>query len=133
MPTHNHSLNRLDSRTARTWWLVALLFALVCVQGLGFVHRIVHAPGAAWTSVQPDARSVGNAGRGSWVVALFSAHDDESGCRLYDGVGQQVFALPAAVVVCAILPASERLRLLAGEFVARRAALFEARGPPLSR
>jgi hypothetical protein len=132
MVAQNNAPNR-PRRAARDWCLAGLLFALVCVQGLGFVHRILHAPGAAWAAGPAHAQAADDEARSDAFAGLFSAHDNDSGCRLYDGVGHQVFALPAALVVCALLPAQDRLRLLAGEFAARRAAFFEARGPPLSR
>ncbi|HEX2541398.1 MAG TPA: hypothetical protein VHM00_09985 [Caldimonas sp.] len=113
--------------------MLGLLLALVVVQTLGFAHRIVHAPSPA-VSASPSHEEGGNPEeRSHGAAALFPAHDDDAGCRLYDGVGHQVFAPPAALVVASLIPASEHVRRLAADFVARRAALFEARGPPLSR
>lgn len=131
---------------AQRWCLAWLLAALVCAQALGFMHRIVHAghgghPARAGAQAQAHAEPHGHAlaaddragAPGGWIAALFSAHADESGCRLFDGVGQPALSLPAAPSMPVLLPGDARLRLLAGEFVARWAALFDARGPPVSR
>jgi hypothetical protein len=120
-------------RPAHGWAWLALALILFGLQTLGLVHRIVHAPSADTVASHAQAELRSDGERSDWGAALFPAHGDDSGCRLYDGLGHQVFALPAALVVALILPATAHLRGLAGEFVARRAALFEARGPPLSR
>lgn len=102
-------------RRALVGWLA---FALLAAQVLAFVHGIVHAP-----KVQASASAA------SWAAALFTGHDDDSGCRLYDAVGHD--AAPAAPRV--VLPLAIPAFLLAqrqGQCLLRFAALFDARGPP---
>lgn len=119
---------------ARRRVVAGLMLILLCVQTLGFVHRIVHAPMAAPTASASvdEVAEVGSRPLG--LTALFAAHqDDESGCRLFDGIGHQLFVLPAALLALPLLPTAGPLRLQAGEFIARHAAPFEARGPPSFR
>lgn len=129
-------------QAAKRWLLACVLVALVGAQALGFMHRVVHAPAdlghahAAWAGGHEQH---GDQARGehthaaNWVNDLFAAHDDPSGCRLYDGVGQDSVSLPAVPALPCHGPAATVLPFLAGEFLARWAALYDARGPPLSR
>ena len=110
-----------------------MLFALVAAQTLGLMHRVVHADGsraAASLSVQFQQDPGRGAGE-SWTARLFSSHDDP-GCRLFDQLGQgAVPEMPALhLPVCA--PAAVIL-WFQGEYLARWAALFDARGPPSVR
>jgi hypothetical protein len=109
----------------RAWpWLLA--FVLVAAQALAFMHRIAHVPHADEAAVaQGDAHGH----ESGWLAQLFAGHDADS-CRLIDSLGQG--GLAAATPPCAALvPALYRLPLWAGEALARWAALFDARGPPL--
>lgn len=64
--------------------------------------------------------------------ALFGVHD-EAECRLYDQLSADP-ALPAVVqLLLPVQPPMARLRHEAGDFVARWAAMFDARGPPGAR
>jgi hypothetical protein len=156
------SIARSTQLAARHACVVLVLAALVCAQALGFMHQASHARhgggphdaplhavshvhdhGAAADDGEPhdgetshrhdashahaDAHAVG------WLQSLFGGHGDASECRLYDGIGLQLFACPAALPVSVIAAGSLYLRLLESDFVARRSALFDARGPPLSR
>lgn len=108
----------MDLRRALVAWLA---FALVAAQALAFMHRVVHVPG-----VQAAKPSV------SWTATLFSHHQDDSSCRLYDAVGHDM--APAATL--AVLPLAVPAFVLAvqqGECLARFSALFDARGPPAIR
>jgi hypothetical protein len=128
---------------SRRLLIVWLLCALVGAQALGFMHRVVHAPagGAASFDVRgaldaagapQDVHAHDGHAAGSWLDGLFG-HDQGVECRLFDGVAQDGPLLPPACAAPVILPAAQFLSFLAGEFIARRAALFEARAPPLSR
>lgn len=102
--------------------LPLLLLALAGAQALALMHAVLHA--------QPAAHGPAAAAP---LQDLFALHDDETDCRLYDGVSAQPFACPPPAALPQAAPSLLVLRVLQGDFVARRAALFEARGPPLSR
>lgn len=121
----------------RTRWLVALLaFALVAVQTLGFVHRLVHAgPGAMKAMVSLSATTVATSvgepvRRVGALAALFVGHDRLHDCDAFDqmshadllaGTGHD--AAPAPVQV-------EAPAVHAAWHVAAQARGFLARGPP---
>ena len=67
----------------------------------------------------------------SFSDLLFSSHSTTSDCRLYDhlndGQGMPlIVAVPTPIVLPSLLVA-----IFAGDALARWAALFDARGPPL--
>lgn len=107
---------------ARRCCVLLLLLALAGAQALALMHAVLHAqPGPH----EPVAAAP--------LEDLFALHDDETDCRLYDGASAQPFACPPPALLPQLAPSLSVLRLLQGDFVARRAALFEARGPPFSR
>ena len=121
--------------TARRWVLGWFLFALVCAQALGLVHRVTHlpAPAAASASLEAvHATEPVSAARAGWVHALF-AHEDEFGCRLFDGVGQCGAPLAAPVLSLPLLPATAPLPARTDGVVRRWTSAFLARAPPASR
>jgi hypothetical protein len=103
--------------------LLALL-ALLLLQQLGLVHRYAHAG-----SLQGTAPEVA-------AVRLLQAEptglpEHEAGaCGLLDHlcIGDAL-SLPSLVMATGLLTAGHFLRL-SRDFIARRTALFEARGPP---
>jgi hypothetical protein len=104
-----------------------LLFALVAAQTLGLMHRIVHAPGtgAAFAGSAPVAQG--------WVQDLFAGHEGDASCRLFDQLNASgVLPDIPAVPIVQVLPAYF-LQWYLGQALARWAALFDARGPPLLR
>lgn len=112
-----------------------LAFALVGAQSLGLMHRIVHGPqveiGHAWAEEHADDGDCAHAH--GWLAALFSGHaEGDEGCRLLDALGHDGVPL-AEAAAAPIFAATAILKVLHGDFVARWAALFDARGPPLSR
>ncbi|MDP1742748.1 hypothetical protein [Polaromonas sp.] len=114
------------------WAYLALVFLLAPM--LGLMHGLTHGPGdsrhaAPAHLVEADESSHAH----GWLADLFSAHADESDCRVYDQLchGDAVPALPLMALPL-VLTAFVFL-FLQGETLARRAALFEARGPPLTR
>lgn len=116
--------------TARRGWLAFLLFALLTAQTLGLVHRVAHSPLQHASVATASVVAVGATPSG-WR-ALFFTHSDEAGCLLFDQLchggsfGVQGAMVPPLVAALFLLPR------LAGQALARRAALFDARGPPLS-
>lgn len=126
------------SRRVFAGWL---LCALVAAQALGLMHRIVHLPHGPWQAHEhaheyahehahehAHADAHGHEGLG-WVADLFAGHDDDSSCRLFDPLNHEGAACVPAVVLPAVA-ALFFLETLQGDFVARWAALFDARGPP---
>ena len=122
-------------------WLLA--FALLLSQTLGLVHGVVHAPvqGQNFNPKQVltvDAGVIARAdsspapaARG-WLASLFSSHNSSADCRLYDQASHGsaaphvlALALPAVVPPFAVA-------IFQGEALARWAALFDARGPPVT-
>jgi len=117
-----------------------LVAALMLAQALGLMHRVVHAPGLHGAHAHQhvhedddehlDTHAHGKEGAG--VRALFAAHDDESTCRLLDAVSTDVAGVQC-LLLSVLLPAAQLIRLTHGDFVARWAAMFDARGPPATR
>ncbi|MGV3570058.1 MAG: hypothetical protein ACO1PB_05620 [Ramlibacter sp.] len=109
--------------------LLLLALALVLAQTLGLMHRVTHfAPAglpAAVHQAQPEAGS-------PWVASLFAGHASDNDCRLYDPLNHEG-APPVAALVLPLALSSFFLAIAYGDCVARWAALFDARGPPVSR
>jgi hypothetical protein len=112
----------------RRRWLAFLLFGVLTAQTLGLVHRVAHFP-LQLASVATSSVLAPSAAPSGWR-ALFSAHSDDAGCLLFDQLcyggsfGAHGAIVPALVVALFLLP------ILTGQALARRAELFEARGPP---
>lgn len=124
--------------TARRGLLWLLAFALVAAQALSLMHRVVHGPQAdiapAFAAQQADDEgdSYDHGHDHGWLAALFSGHDDDSTCRLFDALGHHIAPAVAAAALPALLsPIS--LQWAQGEALVRWAALFDARGPPSLR
>ena len=124
---------------ARRGLLWFVLFALLMAQTLGLVHRMTHGTPLAMSAANAGyAAALDNVGPGDdennrWATALAHGHSDDPTCLVFDQVSQggAMFALPAL-----LLPAAAPLlflRWFQGEALARWAALFEARGPPVLR
>ena len=96
-----------------------LVVALLWAQSLGLWHRQVHAglSQATHTSV-----SVGS--------KLFSNHQSDTDCRLFDQLSHADGATALLAGAPALLALPEILRASHGLAVARWHALFQARGPP---
>ena len=103
----------------------ALIAALVLLQTLGLMHRIVHA-GTAAAAVHANA----GVAPAAWAETLFAGHDKGSACALYDQLLQPHAAVDTA---CAAKPAFAPPRP-ADQHRAWQLALqahgFLARGPP---
>lgn len=122
----------MKARRAVLGWV---LFAMVCAQALGLLHRVTHLPAHAATPAQAAARAEQAhpaAQATHWARALF-AHDDESGCRLLDGMGQCGAPFHAPDLAPSLAPAAQPLLFADAGPVERRASPFLARGPPVSR
>jgi hypothetical protein len=136
------ALSRVPARTL-PWLLVA---ALLLAQLLGLMHGVVHGPQAhvhSQSHVHHDghqhqqehsalahAEEEGDAG---WLASLFSSHEGDSDCRLFDQAshGQAAPAFP--MLSLPLVLSSVAFDISRGEALARWAALFDARGPPSTR
>ncbi len=121
-------------------WLLAL--ALVLSQTLSLVHGVVHSP--VYGSVGVAAYGMLDKSQGQiikplqsadkgWIASLFPSHTSSSDCRLYD---QASHGSAAPSLPCPALPMlmpSIAVAIFQGQALARWAALFDARGPPLTR
>ena len=119
-----------------------LACALLLSQTLGFMHGVVHAPirgsytaaTAAGSSVQnalPSASELGEPS-GKWVDNLFSSHHGDNDCRLFDQASHGSAAPQVVALALPVVLPSLAVVIFQGEALARWAALFDARGPPLT-
>lgn len=119
----------------RLCWTAFLLFALLFAQTWGLIHHVTHARGltASAAALHGEGERVGEAHGAPGWAQKFSAHADDGGCVLYDQLSHGDSVVFAPLYLPAMAPSAGLLAVLLGEFVARWAALFQARGPPLSR
>lgn len=125
-------LRRVVGRAA--WGYLALVLLLAPV--LGLLHGVVHTAGDHPQAAQAQAHAAeagGLAHGHGWMDELFSAHVNDSDCRVFDQLchSQAPPALPLLVLPMVLSPLV--FHFLEGEVLVRWAALFEARGPPLAR
>ena len=116
------------------FWL--LLCALLLVPVLSLMHEVIHRPQshrAAHALAHPAGDSHDADQRAPWLVRLFSNHKDDNDCRLFDQASHGGAAPVLAVLSLPIVFASQVFDISRGEALARWAALFDARGPPLTR
>ena len=112
-----------------------MLLALALAQTLGLMHRIVHGPlplhvaHAGVYTAQPVAAEPGQ-GAARWLQALFTGHDRQHDCRLYDQLSHADLASgdvpalePVELIECPVLEHP-------GWQPAHQAVGFLARGPP---
>jgi hypothetical protein len=118
------------------WLLTACLAcALLLAQTLGLMHGVVHStPHEAMHERQLQLHDhAGHAHHAdTWFESLFSSHDGNADCRLFDQASQGDAAPALAQFSLPSLPPSVAVAIFQGEALARWAALFDARGPPLN-
>ena len=114
------------------WGYLAL--ALLLAPMLGLMHGLTHGALDAHHAAPAQGAQADDSGHEHhWLADLFSAHADDSDCRVYDQLCHaDAASVPTLAVLPLVLPVFVFL-FLQGEALARRAALFEARGPPLTR
>ena len=121
-------------------WLLTgcLACALLLAQALGLMHGVVHAAGdehhlqaTKSNHNHGHAHSDENRVGGGWLEALFSSHDGGADCRLFDQASHGSAAPALALASLPTLLPSLAVAIFQGEALARWAALFDARGPPL--
>ncbi|RYF36168.1 MAG: hypothetical protein EOO25_21360 [Comamonadaceae bacterium] len=108
---------------------LALLAVFVLAQTLGWLHRAAHGGSLP---AQPALAALGFTQAAAPETKAFGHDAGTAECRLYDAVAQPGCAPAPLLVLPIVLPASVVAATL-GDFVARWAALFDARGPPASR
>ena len=119
-------------------WMGYLAGALLLVQTLGFMHGVAHAkPHDAVHErhllIHDHADHAGHAHRiDTWFESLFSSHDRGADCRLFDQASDGSAAPALAQSCLPRVPPSVVVAIFQGEALARWAALFDARGPPLT-
>ncbi len=128
-------------------WLLAA--ALLLAQVLGLMHGVVHGPQAhlhshvhhdlafAHASHDHDDRDHSAIAQdergGGWLESLFSSHEGDSDCRLFDQASHGQAAPTFPMLSLPPVLSSVAFDISRGEALARWAALFDARGPPSSR
>ncbi|NQW93403.1 MAG: hypothetical protein HQ446_05140 [Polaromonas sp.] len=122
--------------------LLALLLAavLVMTQTLGVVHGMTHGQSGSALHSHADnhdhhhADVHDEAGGSSrhFLSALFSLHEEASDCRLYDQASHDGALVSVMPLVLPVVPPPFSVAIFQGEALARWAALFDARGPPLT-
>ena len=124
-------------------WVMAWVLActLLLAQTLGLMHGVVHGPQAHIHSSghehhdhdhdHPDAAEADH-GTG-WLASLFSSHDGDSDCRLFDQASHGNAAPAMLALGLPMVLSSFVVDISRGEALVRWAALFDARGPPLTR
>jgi len=124
-------------------WLV--IFALLLAQALGLVHGVVHAPHMPQMQWHDDGHHSAQEQQhrhddgldadpdAGWLASLFSSHEGDSDCRLFDQASHGSAAPAVALLSLPMVPPAFVVAIFQGEALARWAALFDARGPPLTR
>jgi hypothetical protein len=121
-------------------WLFAFAAAIWLAQLLATMHGVVHLPQLANAAADSHAaHSHANDGQvhedhaaTAWLAALFSVHDDQTDCRLYDQAGHEAMPLQVTDLTLPAVLTARIVHIPRGEALARWAALFQARAPPVS-
>jgi hypothetical protein len=130
MTTHRLFAHRLPAA-----WFWALLAMLALAPLLGSLHSVAHPPAVSKSlqAAAAQAKPAAHVHAAGWSKRLFGEHSSESDCRVYDQLchgealhSAYLLALPFALPIATF-------DFLQGEFLARWAALFDARGPPSAR
>ena len=134
-----HWLAKSPSTRSLPWlgaWL--LVWALLLSQTLGFVHGVVHGltGDAAYGALNKPSVQANTAKQSAYkggLSSLFTSHSSNADCRLYDQASHGSVVPSVAALALPVLLPSSVVAIFQGEALARWAALFEARGPPLTR
>ena len=115
-----------------------LVAVLVLAQTLGVIHLVTHAPSGSSIHSQHDGvdHTHGHAdievhSSSHFLASLFSSHQDLSDCRLYDQASHDGGLAAAIQLLLPVVLPPLTVAIFQGEALARWAALFDARGPPL--
>jgi hypothetical protein len=115
--------------------MVVLALVLLLSQALGLLHGIVHGPSSATGHAVHVAHEMGEPDRDAerFFSRLFSGHEDDADCRLYDQSSHFDLMPDVPVLALPLVLQPFVFSVLPGLAVARWHALFEARGPPSVR
>ncbi len=137
-----HSLSFARSRGLPSGrrWLFMFAAAIWLAQLLATLHGVMHLPQPANAAADSHAaHSHADDGQlhedhaaPAWLAALFSVHDDQTDCRLYDQAGHDAMPLRVTALTLPAVLTARIVHIPRGEALARWAALFQARAPPLS-
>ena len=121
------------SRPARRSVLMLLMAALVLVQALGLMHRVVHVHAQLQHAAVPPLAAAGSATTAgdSWVKALFGNHDGERDCAQYDQLTHADLAWDSVPAIASRASGIGHGLCRPGWQLAAQAAGFLARGPPV--
>lgn len=113
---------------------LALAIVLVLAQTLGWLHRSAHGtpPAAQAVALQVHSAAAQPQAGKAEAGKAFGHEAGATECRLYDVLAQPGCASTPLLALPVAPPATWIVATL-GDFVARWAALFDARGPPASR
>jgi hypothetical protein len=117
-------------------YCLALALLMVPLMGLmhGIVHDVSHGLPAAVVKASAQRHAHGHLDeRKGWSDALFSSHQAAADCLVFDQLchADAPHFLPSPALPMTL--SSLVLVTLAGDFIARWAALYQARGPPSAR
>ena len=108
--------------------LASVVLSLVFAQGLGVMHRVLHAPRTA-AAVLAGMTAPQHAGA-SLIDALFAGHDTANACDQYDQLNHADLACGVHADFAAAGINALPVTLRPGWQLAAQAAGFLARGPP---
>ena len=129
---------RVSSRRLRRTIFSIVLLALALAQTLGVVHRVAHSPltvhARSSLGAQPAGVTSARADQpgAHWLQALFSGHDNERGCHLFDQLSHSDLMQVEVTVVACLHPDESPRVARPGWHFAAQASGFLARGPPLA-
>ena len=113
--------------------VMSLALALLLPQMLGLLHGVTHDPGQASAHAAHHMDAHQHPSHTPSLAALFPSHDDGSAdCRLYDQASHDGLVTTVAALSLPLTTPSTGVALFAGDALARWAAQFDARGPPLT-
>lgn len=111
-------------------WVLGMTLALLLSQSLGQLHAVKHDWSLHGQQAEHNAQKTQHGDR--FFELLFSSHNGDSDCRLFSQASDgHAMATVAAVLLPGLMP-SLLVAVFAGDALARCAALFDARGPPLT-
>ena len=120
--------------------LACLVLALLLLSSLGLLHGVVHGAGHGSVRGSVSVQATDQASHidhdqtpANWAARLFAAHSQRADCLVFDQLCQAQALKVLPLQVLPTLPPGVVLASLAGDFIARWAALFQARGPPPAR
>ena len=113
---------------------LGLALALLLPQLLGLLHTVAHDGAHALVHRSEMAASEGHQPTAAPSLAgLFDTHDEGSpDCRLFDQASHDILTTTVAALTPPSATPDTGVALFAGDALARWAAQFDARGPPLT-